>query len=168
MLCEGLDAVLWLAHWRHENTDEDLAQVWLLNCYWYTPVRTQSIYLTVFFPHISFIYLTSISGFPDSVVPSIIKPDISFQGSARWCFSGFKQTQNKLTLTDLPHIIQRVWVSRRICVSVSASEWTEGQRHTQMGRWVVQERSRCLKWPLLLPFIEPLAQTQRQGLAPKH
>lgn len=32
-----------------------------------------------------------------------------------------------------------------------------------MDRWVVQESSRCLKWPLLPPFIEPLASTQRQG-----
>lgn len=76
-----------------------------------------------------------------------------------------KQTQHKNTdqLMCLYTPREEARLSVCICGSVSLCEWTEGQQCMQMDRWVVQGSSRCLKWPLLPPFIEPLASTQRQG-----
>lgn len=53
----------------------------------------------------------------------------------------------------------------RFYLSVSLCKWTEGRQCMQMDRWVVRGSSRCLRWPLVPPFIEPLASTQRHGAA---
>lgn len=81
--------------------------------------------------------------FADTVVPCLIK---------LWVKGNVRQTEKPFPPT-----------SGRGCLLVCA--WTEGQPCLQMDRWVVRGSSRCLKWPLLLPFIEPLASTQRQGQA---
>lgn len=79
--------------------------------------------------------------FADTVVPSLIK---------LWVKGNVRQTEKTL--------------STKLCGECrSVCAWTEGRPCLQMDRWVVRGGSRCLKWPLLLPFIEPLASTQRQG-----
>lgn len=92
-------------------------------------------------------------------------------GQCKVVFLCAKQMENKTTLTDSTvcdarHIVHRVSLPRSICICMSVCQWTEGQQCTQMDKWVVQKSSRCLKWPLLSSFIEPLASNTKAGAAP--
>lgn len=90
-----------------------------------------------------------------------------------------KQMENKTTLTRrcsmwcdvfLHAPLEFAGVSlplpRSICVCTSVCQGTEGQQCTQMDKWAVQKSSRCLKWPLLSSFIEPLASNTKAEAAP--
>lgn len=121
-----------------------MCEACLLSCHRYNPVRFHLFSGSVSLLSHTFSFLLGLTMFC-RYCSSIIK------------LRGAKAVLNWCSFKGLTNPLQHCEACLSVCV------WTDRQQCLQMDMWVVQGSSRCLTWPLLLPFIEPLASTQRQG-----